>query len=216
MKPALLFDLDGTLIDSAPDIHASVNAVLRDKGLQPLSFDLIRSFIGGGVPVLWQRVLAHLGIGADQRAAFVAPFMARYETATALTRLYPHVLETLGVLADAGYPLALCTNKPQAPTRHLLDHFGLAALFGSVVCGDTLPQRKPDPAMLMLAQRELGADNALFIGDSEIDAAAAQNADMPLFLFTKGYRRGAIAAMPHQAAFDDFADLPALIDAFSP
>lgn len=214
MKPALLFDLDGTLIDSAPDIHACANIILRDKGLKPLPFDLIRSFIGGGVPLLWQRILTHLSIDMIHRAEFVAPFMTRYQTATALTKVFPNVINALGALSDSGHPLALCTNKPAAPTRHILDHFAMAGLFGAVICGDSLPTRKPDPQMLYAASAQLGADKALFIGDSEIDASAAQNAGMPLFLFTKGYRHNPIDALPHMAAFDDFDTLPGLIDTF--
>ncbi|MDO5621387.1 MAG: phosphoglycolate phosphatase [Paracoccus sp. (in: a-proteobacteria)] len=210
MRP-VIFDLDGTLIDSAPDIHASVNAVLRDKGHAALSLDHVRSFIGGGVDLLWQQVLHHLDLPQGQRPDYVAPFMARYQRSHTLTRLYPNALEMLGVLADLGHPLGLCTNKPTVPARAVLDHFGMAHLFGAVICGDTLPSRKPAPEMPLETAARLGGGPAIFVGDSEIDAQAAEAAGMPLLLFMQGYRKTPIAELPHHASFDDYAALPGLV-----
>lgn len=212
----VVFDLDGTLIDSAPDIHATVNAVLRLHGTAPLTLDQVRSFIGGGVDLLWRRVVGATGLPAEAHRDLVASFMTRYHDATALTRLYPHVTEALGMLADRGYPLGICTNKPLGPTRSVLDHFGIANLFGSVIAGDSLPQRKPDAAPLKAAFAALGADprapRGIYVGDSEFDAECAGRTGVPFLLFTQGYRHTALEKMRHAASFDDFAALPLLVE----
>ncbi|WP_405405616.1 phosphoglycolate phosphatase [Paracoccus sp. Ld10] len=211
----IIFDLDGTLIDSAPDIHACVNAVLRQHQVPPLPLARVRSFIGGGVELLWTRIIAACGIEPAHRPALIAAFMARYHDATALTRLFPGVVEALGKLADAGHPLGICTNKPMGPTRVVLEHFGLASLFPVVVGGDSLPQRKPDPAPLRLALQLLGiegdAPRALYVGDSEFDAHCAAAVPVPFLIYSGGYRMTPIADLPHRAAFDHFENLPGLV-----
>lgn len=211
----IVFDLDGTLIDSAPDIHACVNAVLRQNGISPLGLDRVRSFIGGGVDLLWTRVIAATGIDPVHRPDLVAAFMARYHDATALTRVFPGVTEALGRLADAGHPLGICTNKPLGPTRVILEHFGLASMMSAVIGGDSLPQKKPDPAPLRAALDLLGvADdtpNAIYVGDSEFDADCAAAVPVPFLIFTRGYRLRPVSELPHLASFDSFDDLPRLI-----
>lgn len=210
----VVFDLDGTLIDSAPDIHAAVNATLRSASAPTLSLDRVRMFIGGGVDVLWRKIVADLNIDPVARADLVAAFMTRYHTATGLTALYPGVAEALGALADAGHPLGLCTNKPMIPTRANLAHFGLGSVFSVIVAGDSLPQRKPAPEPLWAAVAALtGGDRTqgLYVGDSEFDAACAASAGVPLLLFTRGYRQRPVAELPHAAAFDAFDRLPALV-----
>ena len=97
----VVFDLDGTLIDSAPDIHACVNAVLRLRGVRPLTLDQVRGFVGGGVDLLWRRVIGATGLPTDAHRDLVASFMTRYHEATGLTRLYPNVIEALGSLPTA-------------------------------------------------------------------------------------------------------------------
>ncbi|WP_374425409.1 phosphoglycolate phosphatase [Paracoccus sp. (in: a-proteobacteria)] len=212
----VVFDLDGTLIDSAPDIHACVNTVLRMNGTRPLTLDQVRSFIGGGVDLLWRRVIAATGLPVEAHRDLVASFMTRYHQATALTRLYPHVLETLGILSDRGYPLGICTNKPLGPTHTVLEHFGIGQLFGTVIGGDSLPQKKPDPAPLRAAFAALGADPAaprgVFVGDSEFDVETARNLGVPMLLFLRGYRKTAPEDLLHRASFDDFAQLPLLVE----
>ena len=212
----VVFDLDGTLIDSAPDIHACVNAVLRLRGVRPLTLDQVRGFVGGGVDLLWRRVIGATGLPTDAHRDLVASFMTRYHEATGLTRLYPNVIEALGILADRGYPLGICTNKPLGPTRAVLEHLGIDRLFGVVIGGDSLPQKKPDPAPLRAAFAALGADPAqprgIFVGDSEYDAETAQSTGVPMLLFTRGYRKAGIDELVHHAAFDDFQKLPLLVE----
>ncbi|MBU3030204.1 phosphoglycolate phosphatase [Paracoccus marinaquae] len=212
----IVFDLDGTLIDSAPDIHASVNAVLLQQDVAPLSLDRIRSFVGGGVEVLWTKIVAATGIEPGLQRDLIAAFMARYHDATRLTRLFPGAFEALGVLADRGHPLGICTNKPLGPTVAVLDHFGIRQLFGIVIAGDSLPQKKPDPAPLRAALQGLGADpdtpKALYVGDSEFDAACAAAVPVPFLIYSRGYRLKPLEQLPHRAAFDDFSILPRLVE----
>jgi len=212
----VVFDLDGTLIDSVPDIHACVNAVLSLHGTAPLTIDQVRGFVGGGVDLLWRRVIAAAGLPAEGHRDLVASFMTRYHDATGLTRLYPNVTEALGTLADRGYPLGLCTNKPLGPTRAILDHFGIGQLFAAVVGGDSLPQRKPDPEPLRATFAGLGADpqrpRGIYVGDSEFDEECARNTGVPFLLFTRGYRKTPVEQLEHREAFDDFARLPLLVE----
>ncbi len=173
---SLLFDLDGTLIDSAPDIHATAVRVLEGEGLAPLSFAETRSFVGKGVPHLVDRLIEASGLDPDpERAArMVARFMREYETAFDLTRPYPGVETVLRDLAAAGHPMAVVTNKPLSPTRAVLRHFGWEPLFRVVLGGDSLPTRKPDPAMLHTAAASLGGKRAVMVGDSEEADGAAR------------------------------------------
>ncbi|MBM3605236.1 MAG: phosphoglycolate phosphatase [Alphaproteobacteria bacterium] len=211
----IVFDLDGTLIDSAPDIHACVNIVLRQNHVPPLSLQRVRSFIGGGVELLWSRVIAATGIDPVHRPMLIAAFMARYHDATALTRVFPGAIEAMGRLADAGHPLGLCTNKPMGPTRTILEHFGLSGMISAVIAGDSLPQRKPDPAPLRAVLDLLGASGpkpaAIYVGDSEFDADCAVAVPVPFLLFTGGYRLKPVDQLPHLAAFQSFEQLPELV-----
>jgi phosphoglycolate phosphatase len=213
MAVAVIFDLDGTLIDSAPDIRAVACTVLAARGLPPITLDQTRSFIGSGVPVFVDRMRAARGLPPDpeETAAMVAGFRDLYEDAHDLTRPYPGAFEALEVLAKAGHPLGLCTNKPYAPTLTVLDHFGIRNRFGAILGGDSLPVRKPDPAPLREVLARLGGGPAIYVGDSEVDADTAHAAGIPFLLFTEGYRKGPSDAMPQAGAFDDFRDLPALI-----
>lgn len=212
----VVFDLDGTLIDSAPDIHACVNSVLTQHDSPLLTLDQVRSFIGGGVDVLWQKIMAAQQLPQDCKADYVAAFMICYQDATQLTRLFPNVVDALGVLADRGHPLGICTNKPLAVTQAILAHLDIAHLFGCVIGGDSVAQRKPHPAPLQATLAGLGADpadpRAIYVGDSEFDAACASAVPVPFLIYSRGYRQTPIEQLPHLAQFDDFACLPGLVE----
>jgi phosphoglycolate phosphatase len=119
------------------------------------------------------------------------------------------------MLRDAGHAMALCTNKPVIPARAILARFELESLLPVVIGGDSLPVRKPDPAPLHAAARALGSAPVLYIGDSEVDAEAAEGAAIPLMLFTQGYRKSPIAVLTHLATFDHFDELPGLISRYA-
>jgi phosphoglycolate phosphatase len=214
----LVFDLDGTLIDSAPQIHDAANKVFHDKGLGPFPEAVVRGFIGNGVGVLVSRLMAHAGLAEtpERHAELVGRFVKVYEEAFDLTTLYPGVTESLTNLAEAGYRLGICTNKPIGPTHAVLRHFGLADRFSMIIGGDSLPQRKPDPAPLLAAFAGLGSGSALFVGDSEVDAETARAAGVPLALFTGGYRKTEAEALGAKLVFDDHAALPRLIRHLAP
>jgi len=212
---AIIFDLDGTLIDSAPDIHAALARTLRDEGEAQLEHDTVRGFIGNGVPVLIDRVMAVRGEPADplRRADLIARFMTHYEAAPSdLTMVHPGVRPALQLLHEAGHPIGLCTNKPLAVARDILAAFDLLEYFSVLIGGDSLPERKPHPAPLLAAWRALGEDSALYVGDSEVDASTAMAAGIPLLLFTEGYRKAPVTELPHLSAFADFAALPGLVN----
>ena len=214
--PAVIFDLDGTLIDSAPAIHAVSNAVLGELGFAPLSLAQVRSFVGKGVPNLVRELLAASGEDPDGPlfATVEAALLARYETEVEGNVPYPGVPEALAALAADGCRLAVCTNKPYRPAEAALRHVGLWSWFELVIGGDSLPTRKPDPQMLHHVHANLGGGRMIYVGDSEIDAETARNAAAPFALYTEGYRKTPVTELPHDAAFSDFSMLPGIVKEF--
>lgn len=217
---AIVFDLDGTLVDSVPDLHAAVAAFLAERGHAPLDLATIIGFVGNGVPVLLERVLRAVGEAADAESleAALPRFNAIYGAApAALSQLYPGVAAALEALAAAGHPLGVCTNKPEEPARRIVEEMGIAGFIAALTGGDTLAARKPDPAPLHhtagLLQAEL--TSVVYVGDSEVDAATAAAAGVPFVLFTEGYRKSPVAEIAHHAALNDFAELPGLVAALS-
>ncbi|MCV6596277.1 MAG: phosphoglycolate phosphatase [Mangrovicoccus sp.] len=207
----VIFDLDGTLVDSVPDIHAAALKVLGEAGLPAITAAQTRSFVGNGAPKLVERVIAATGAGPARQEELLARFMYHYgQDPVSRTVLYPGVLEALEALQAAGYGLAICTNKPEKPARAVADHFGLSPRMAAIVGGDTLPVKKPDPAPLRHAIERSGATSVLYVGDSEIDAATAVAAAQPFALFTEGYRKAPLAEIPHDHGFADYAELPAI------
>ena len=206
----VVFDLDGTLIDSAPDIHLSVNLMLEERGLPPLDLQTVISFIGNGIPILVQRVMLAREVNLAYHEEWLRGVSDYYKRVNAgLTQLYPGVRESLEQLRTAGHTLALCTNKPQQLAREIVAAFDLSPLFSQIVGGDSLPQYKPDPAMLHAC---LSDRSGIFIGDSEVDAETARRAAVPFALFRNGYRKTPIDQIPHSAGFDDFHELNAIIE----
>jgi phosphoglycolate phosphatase len=213
MTGAVVFDLDGTLIDSAPDLHAAGLRMLAEFGAPPVTAAQTRSFIGNGVPVLVARLMAASGLPDDphRHADCVASFLRHYEAAPAeQTTLYPGVVAALDRLEAAGWTLGLCTNKPYGATRTILAAFDLLKRMAVVVGGDTLPEKKPDPAPLRHAFLALPGGARLFVGDSEVDAQTAQAAGVRFALFSEGYRKSPADSIPHDHLFADFADLPGI------
>ena len=187
MTRTLLLDLDGTLVDSAPDLAASLNRVLAPPGA-PFTPAEIAPMIGDGAGVLARRAAAARGLPDSPEMArrFAEDYGAH---AAELTRLYPGVLDGLRALTAAGWRLAVCTNKPVAAAHTLLAALGLQELLAAVGGGDSFPVRKPDPehmlATLRLAGGEPGA--AVAVGDHRNDVAAARGAGLPCIFAAWGY-----------------------------
>jgi phosphoglycolate phosphatase len=209
VKPrVLVFDLDGTLIDSAPDLAQAVNALLAEFGKPPLAEAAIRPMIGDGSKLLLARALAASGVDKAADDTFDR-FMVHYLAFVAdKTKVYPGVVETLAALKSGGHPMGVCTNKPFGPTERVLEAFGLARFFGSVIGGDSLPQRKPEPEPLLKAIAELGGGPAAMIGDSANDILCARAAKVPGILIPSDYGMPAAEA---DLKIARFADLPAAL-----
>lgn len=214
---AVIFDLDGTLIDSAPDIHAAVNNMLAEVNEGAITYAQTRSFIGNGVPILVERVIAAQGITPDRHGELLDIFMKYYDADPAtLTTLYPGVLKVVQALHAEGAKLGVCTNKPEGPTRAILKAFDLDGYFEAVIGGDTLPVKKPDPAPLLKTVQDLGCAVTAYVGDSGVDAETAAATALPFALFTEGYRRAPVEELHHDAAFSDFADLMPILNRLAP
>ena len=217
MQPSLVvFDLDGTLIDSAPDMHRAVNLMLADLGCAPLSLPEIRSMVGDGASALIARALAARHCVSADPAKALDQFLEHYEEdPTNVTRTFPGVAETLGRLQATGLTLAVCTNKPSRLTGMILEHLEIDRFFTRVVAGDSMPFRKPDPRALMEVVDGFGTPKAatIMVGDSEVDAATAHAAGVPFVLMTYGYHRGPIEDISSIATLDHFGELATLLHA---
>lgn len=215
-KDILLFDLDGTLVDSAPDLALSVNQMLVELGSTPFSQEVIRGWVGNGASILIQRALSgNAEISADLDNTLIeralAIFYQTYQANNCIeTRLYPHVLDTLTVLKERGYRLAIITNKPEKFIAPIIDGLGLNGLFELIIGGDTLEKRKPDPLPLHYACQQLSVniDQCVMIGDSKNDILAAKAANMQSVALTYGYNYGEdIGNYQPELIIDNFADL---------
>lgn len=207
----IVFDLDGTLVDSLADLAAALNRLLAAEGRPALSEPAVRKMVGDGVAKLVARGFAACGPAVEESAleALVERFKADYEPRAAeLTRPYPGAAEALASLKAAGWRLAVCTNKPQAATLHILEATGLLPHLEAIGGGDRFPYRKPDPRHLTATVAEAGSvpARAVMVGDGPQDIAAAQAASMRAIAALYGY--GGLGAQPGTPSIADFADLP--------
>lgn len=207
LKPAFLFDLDGTLADTLPDIAATTNHVRELHGLSPVDMATVRTYIGDGAKALIRRALAECTPAQEQTEAFLADAFAAYvehhrSHCTVHAKLYPGAREHLQQLRAAGHPIAVVTNKPERFAIPLVQHLGLDAFTSVVVGGDTLPTKKPDPAMLVhaLLQLQVEAPNATMVGDGLQDVAAGKALGLRTIgcLFGYGKQDALRAAAPDQ------------------
>jgi phosphoglycolate phosphatase len=210
-KFLLLFDLDGTLVDSLPDLTNALNEVLCERGRDPLPPSEVKPMIGDGMPMLLARGFAARGGDATEAASMQLRFAEIYEgSATNLSRPYPGVPETLAALRARGYRTAVATNKPQHATATVLQGMGLYGLFDGYAGGDRFAVRKPDPGHLLNLIDALGGNpaRAAMIGDSENDALSARAAKLPLILLRYGYARIDPARLGADLVLDRFDELP--------
>lgn len=203
----VVFDLDGTLIDSLPDVTAAANAVLADYGKPAVPETMVNGFVGMGEGVFIDRLIAATDLDPAKRDEILICFIGHYKIAAQSTRLFPGVRQALTALKDQGHALSLCTNKPQAALTPTLIAAGLDQTFDVVVAGDTLSIRKPNPEPVFHILKELGAETCLYVGDSEVDAETAQRAGVPFIIYTEGIRQNPVESIPHTRQFSDFSDL---------
>lgn len=189
---AVVFDLDGTLIDSAPDVHANLNRVLAEAGWAPLTLAEVKTCIGAGARPMMEKALGKSGrdLGADRLADLVDRFLAAYGARPAeKSRLFPGALELLDRLRADGVKMGICTNKPTATTGPVIEAFGLAPYFEVVLCGDAVAHQKPDRRHLLATLEAMGAGvgSSIMVGDSASDIAAARAAGVASVAVSFGY-----------------------------
>ena len=209
---ALIFDLDGTLIDSKKDLILSVNAMLREMGRRELSEDTIAGYIGAGAPLLIARALGDAALDEEKKRGLEF-FLDYYELHKMdNTRPYPGVAEALADLRD--YPMAVLTNKPFRISRRILDEMGLAGAFRSIYGGNSFETKKPDPLGVKTILREFSVapHEALLVGDSGVDVLTARNAGTQAAMVTYGFGVYDRAAHPADAYLDRMNDLVPLLN----
>ena len=223
----MLFDLDGTLIETAPEIADAVNDTLRQFRLTEVTQQQVNDWIGHGTRTLLIQALAFAGDTtvdtvrqSDSLALIAAEFDKHYlRRCGTRSHLYPQVREVLQALRAQGVKLAVVTNKESRYTTTVLDAHQLSGLFDRVVSGDTLAAKKPDPAGIhsCLTQFQVERDRTLFVGDSSIDVATARNAGVPVWVLPYGYNMGEpIEACSPDRVIADFTALLATLTSLSP
>ncbi|MGB6536597.1 MAG: phosphoglycolate phosphatase [Xanthobacteraceae bacterium] len=212
----IVFDLDGTLIDTAPDLVDTLNVILHGEGLPAVDFAIARNLIGGGARLMIERALAaeNRTCTAAEMERLYAAFIAHYATHIAdRSRPFPHVTTTLAQLAASGHRLAVCTNKLEGLAKSLLGALHLVECF-SAVCGqDTFRVQKPDPDMLRFTVRRAGGEpaQAIMIGDSRTDIHTARAAAVPVIAVDFGYSDVPITTLLPDRTISSFKELPAAI-----
>lgn len=214
---AILFDLDGTLVDSIPDLTTSINALFATEALSPLSHDNVRAMVGNGIAKLVERAFKARDIALDGEAlaAMTERMMAIYQDhLTDETRLMDGADDILRAYAKVGVKLAVVTNKPEDFARRILERLGLAEVVHAVVGGDTCPTRKPEPEMLLHALSELGwhASRAVMVGDSLADINAAKAAFVASVVVRGGYTTVPVDQLGADVVIDNLHQLPSGIE----
>jgi phosphoglycolate phosphatase len=217
-RRAVCLDLDGTLIDSAPDLAAALNRRLAANGLAPQPLAAVKRMIGDGARVLLTRGFAAAGrpLTETELAAELEAFIPDYEAQSLdETRPFPGVEEALEALADAGFMLAIVTNKPEAPTRTILRRLGLETRFATVAGGDSFPVRKPDPGHILGTLERLGIApaDAVMVGDHANDLVAARGAGVRAIYAAFGYGEADHRALGAAAVIERFDALPGAVAA---
>jgi len=205
----LIFDLDGTLIDSKKDLADSVNAARVWLGLVPLPDERVESYVGRGVNVLMRRSLGEQASDADVARA-TEYFLKHYGNHSLdRTRAYPGVVEALEQLAGAGVTMAVLTNKPTPISVQILQGLGLAKYFARIYGGNSFEQKKPDPAGVesLLSEFHVAPRRALMIGDSAVDVRTARNAGIPVWGVTYGFQPESLTEEPPDRAFQSIEEV---------
>lgn len=216
----IIFDLDGTLVHSAPDLTAILNQLLEEKGYVPFEETMVTRLIGDGIAALVERGFSIAGatLQSGELDYLTTRFLDYYRsTPVRLTQPYSGVAETLAALRSKSYRLGVSTNKLTGLARAVLAGVGIDRFFDTIIGSDLVPVKKPDPASLREALRCLGATvgSAIMVGDSEVDVYAARNAGIPVVLMGYGYSRVPPGGLGADAVVDRFGDLPKTIEELS-
>jgi phosphoglycolate phosphatase len=198
----VIFDLDGTLVETAPDLHAALNHTLAQKGLGPVSLESIRMMIGDGAKALIRKGLLHHQTQIDEAEInhdLWPIFLDHYlENITRLSEPFEHSVETLQSLKENGAKMGVCTNKPQHLAEAVLNGLDLETFFAVMVGGDALATKKPDSAHILETVARTGGDpnRKIMVGDAWTDEKAARNAGLPFIFISFGY--GTLSAKPYE------------------
>jgi phosphoglycolate phosphatase len=213
MKPSLIiFDLDGTLVDSAPDLNACGNRMLKIIGCHPINLEKSKTFIGDGVRIFIEKTLH----SADYSASSIEIdeieklFLNDYQERSAdLSKPYPGVVQTLEKLKKAGYRLGVCTNKPQQASESLLAQLNIDHFFEKIAGGDYYPLRKPNKQHILnlINEMEGAPEKTIMIGDNEHDAVMAKDAQVYFVFCTYGYSRLPVEEIIYQERIHSFLDI---------
>jgi phosphoglycolate phosphatase len=212
----IVFDLDGTLVDTAPDLIGTLNVIFTQHGLPAVPLENARPLIGGGARAMIERALAREGrtcSPADVDALY-APFVTHYAAHIAdCSRSYPHVESALDRLAGEGHRLAVCTNKLEWLSRRLLETLELAGRFAAICGQDTFGVQKPDPEILRQTVQRAGGrlERAIMVGDSATDIRTAHAAGVPVIAVDFGYTDVPVAALRPDRVISSFAALPKVV-----
>ncbi len=215
---AIVFDLDGTLIDSVPDVRASLNHVLEGEGRRILSLDEVKETIGHGARATIERALQATGSAGtpDMVDALLERYMEFYrQDPVKYTVVYPGVVEVLERLREDGVVMGICSNKPGESVALVLEALGFNKFFAAVTCGDNVPYPKPDGRHILLTLEKMGAGtgaDAVMVGDSETDIAAAIDAGVRSVAVTYGYAHVPYDDMGADVLIDRFADLAGALE----
>jgi len=213
----IVWDLDGTLIDSALDLAQALNRQLREHGRAGLDENLVRTMIGDGVAKLieWGFAAGGHRMCGPELEDLIPRFMTIYSAcATDNTRLYAGAQQVLEHFSNAGVRQGICTNKPEGVTRQILSDLSIADYFGAVIGGDTTPAKKPDPLPLISCLDALNAthEQSIFIGDTGVDVATARAAGIPIGIVTFGYARKAVTDLAADFLIDNLDTMPMFIN----
>ena len=208
----IVFDLDGTLLDTAPDLAAALNSLLSEEGYESIPLKEVRNMVGGGAVHMIKLGLARAGveIEGDLPNQLRSRFLDHYRSCyTDQTVPFAGVVQALTELTKIGYPLSICTNKSEAMSVDIINKLGLGHFFSGIIGGDTLPKPKPDPGPVEAAIKLTGGrkDRAIMVGDSITDVKAARAANVSVIAVSFGYTEVAPADLGADAVIDHFDEL---------
>ena len=221
VTPTVIFDLDGTLVDTAPDLVAALNFIFGREGLPPVPYDAARNMVGRGARSMIERGLAEHGrkLAAGELNRLVEDFIGHYaEHIADRSRPFPGLEATLDELAANGYRFAVCTNKLEGLSRRLLDALGLSSRFVAICGADTFGIQKPNPELLRRTIARAAGDTgrAVMVGDSDIDIATARAAGVPVVGVDYGYTETPVAELSPDRVISALSELPQAVFALLP